>query len=310
MTTELSSGAERGRGLVLFSLAAVLWGTAGISSKFLIAVEPVAAPSIALYRLAFSVPVLMLVGWRMLGIDLVRVARRDLAVMLLLAVSAAGYQLFYFAAVARAGVAVATLVALCSAPVLLALLGGLFFGERLNRRIAVALATTVGGTVLLVGVPAGAGADATARMDVVAGIFLACGSALSYAVFTASSRRLARRYHAVQLICLGFGGGALVLIPAALAAGFSVPETASAWGILLYLSLVPTALAYVLFFKGMREVTATVAGMLTLIEPLTATLLAWGLLGERLGPSGLAGAALLISGLLLLYRRRRGIPPG
>lgn len=270
----------------------------------------VATPSIAFYRLAFSVPVLMLVGWRMLGPDLFRVARRDIAIVLLLAVSAAGYQVFYFAAVARAGVAVATLVALCSAPVLLALLGSVFFGERLDRYIVVALATTVGGTALLVGVPTGEGGDAAATAGIITGILFACGSAFSYAVFTAASRRLAQRYHAVQLICLGFGGGALLLIPAALAAGFSIPHTAAGWGILLYLSLVPTALAYVLFFKGMREVTATVAGMLTLIEPLTATLLAWGILGERLGASGLAGAAMLIGGLLLLYRRRRGIPPG
>lgn len=308
MTTDFSSEGARRRGVLVFSLAAIFWGTAGISSKFLVAMEPVASPSIALYRLAFALPVLMIVGWRMLGADLFRVERRDLAAMLVLAVSAAGYQIFYFAAVARAGVAVATLVALCSAPALLALLGGLFLGERLNRRVVLALATTLCGTVLLVGVPTGL---QVARADVIAGILLAGGSALSYAGFTACSRSLARRYRPVQLICLGFGGGALVLMPAALVAGLSIPETAPAWGVLLYLGLVPTALAYVLFFTGMRDVTATVAGILTLIEPLTATVLAWLVLEERLGPTGLVGAAVLVGGLLLLYRPRRQIlPPG
>jgi len=66
---------------------------------------------------------------------------------------------------------------------------------------------------------------------------------------------------------------------------------------------VPTALAYGLFLTGMRATPATVASIATLLEPLTATLLAWVLFGERLGPLGLAGTALLLTAMAVLALR-------
>ena len=74
------------------------------------------------------------------------------------------------------------------------------------------------------------------------------------------------------------------------------------WGLLLYLGVVPTALAYLLFTIGMRTTVATVASLVTLIEPLTAAGLAWLLFDERLGPLALVGAALLLGAVFLLTR--------
>jgi DME family drug/metabolite transporter len=75
------------------------------------------------------------------------------------------------------------------------------------------------------------------------------------------------------------------------------------WLLLIYLGAVPSALGYVLFFRGMQVTSATVATLITLVEPLTATLLAWWLFKEQLGPFGFVGAGLLIGSLLLLARR-------
>lgn len=74
------------------------------------------------------------------------------------------------------------------------------------------------------------------------------------------------------------------------------------WVLLVYLGLIPTALAYVLFFGGLRYTTATTASIATLLEPLTSTALAWLLFGERLGPLGLLGAVLLLGAIALLYK--------
>jgi DME family drug/metabolite transporter len=93
-----------------------------------------------------------------------------------------------------------------------------------------------------------------------------------------------------------------MLLPFALAAGFVVTYPLAGWALLLHLGLLPTALAYVLFFSGIRHITATSASIVTLVEPLTSTLLAWLLFGERLGPLGLLGAALLLGAIGLLYR--------
>jgi DME family drug/metabolite transporter len=80
--------------------------------------------------------------------------------------------------------------------------------------------------------------------------------------------------------------------------------TPVAWLWLLYLGVVPTALSYVLYAIGLRTTPVTAAGVLTLVEPLTATLLGVLLFGERLGLLGTLGALLLLSAVAGLTLRR------
>ena len=228
-----------------------------------------------------------------------RITPRDLGHMLLMGAFMAFYQVCYFAAIARVGVAIAVLVTLCTAPVMVALLSALLLRERLTGAIVLALACALAGTAMLIWVGPETGG---ARRDTLAGVLLALGSAFGYTMLTLCSRTLAGRYHPLQPITIGFAAGALLLLPFALATGFVISYPAGGWALLLYLGLVPTALAYVLFLTGMRSVTATVASIATLIEPLTSTLLAWLLFGEQLGPLGVFGAALLLGAIGLLYR--------
>jgi len=72
------------------------------------------------------------------------------------------------------------------------------------------------------------------------------------------------------------------------------------WLGLLYLGAVTTAGAYALYTAGLRYVSASAAGVASLLEPLTATLLGVLLFGERFGVLGWIGAALLLAGLALL----------
>ena len=68
--------------------------------------------------------------------------------------------------------------------------------------------------------------------------------------------------------------------------------------------VVPTAMAYILYVIGLRTTPVTVSGVLTLVEPLTATLLGVLFFGDRLGLVGALGAALLISAVAGLTLRR------
>jgi DME family drug/metabolite transporter len=77
---------------------------------------------------------------------------------------------------------------------------------------------------------------------------------------------------------------------------------------LAYLGLVPTAVAYVVYLLGLRTTSVTVAGVLTLAEPLTATLLGVLFFRDRLGLAGAAGAALLVSAVPWLTTRRSPAP--
>jgi drug/metabolite transporter, DME family len=69
---------------------------------------------------------------------------------------------------------------------------------------------------------------------------------------------------------------------------------------------VPSALAYAMFFTGIKTVPGSVAAIVTLLEPLGATVLATIVLGERLSPGALAGGLLVLAAVAGLYLRRMG----
>lgn len=304
MHNSISRCAESRRGLLLVMLAALLWGTVGVSTKMLYAMAATTPLSIGFFRLALAVPVLVLACWLKLGKRMLRVSRRDFALMMLIGTMTALYQACFFAAIARVGVAVATLITLCTAPVMVALLSALFTVERLTGRLLLALALALAGTAMLVGI----GRGGPGHHSGATGHLLALGSAFGYAVVAQATGMLAGRYHPFQPIAISFSVGTILLFLCTLPQGLIVDYPASAWGLLVYLGIVPTALAYVLFIAGMRSVTATTASICTLMEPLTSTLLAWLIFGERLGSWGIFGALLLAGAMGVLFsggRRRQ-----
>jgi drug/metabolite transporter, DME family len=299
MYTETTSRAASRRGLLLILLAALLWGTVGVATRAIYDHSETNSLSIGFFRLAIASPALLLVCWATLGRRAFRIAPRDLVPMLTIGTAMALYQVCYFAAIARVGVAVAVLVTLCTAPVLVAVLSAVFLRERLTSTALLALICALTGTAMLVWVTPG---QTQVRAETITGVLLALCSALGYAVMALCSRALADRYHPLQPLTIGFGAGTLLLLPFALMTGLVVSYPLTSWLLLLHMGLLPTALAYVLFLAGIRHTTATVASIVTLIEPLISTALAWLLFGEQLGPLGLLGALLLLGAIGLLYR--------
>lgn len=284
-------------GLLLIMLAAVMWGTVGITTKTLYSLSATNPLSIGFFRLALSLPVLFAVCWAAQKRQMFNVAGRDLALMLLIGMMTALYQVCYFSAIERTGVAVATLVTLCTAPVMVAVISVSITKQRPSAYVLLALAGALAGTAMLVGFQENAG-DRSADAS---GILLALGSAFGYSIVTLASRKLAGRYHPFQSIAISFSFGAVILFIFAVAQGIVLNYTPAGWALLLYLGTIPTALAYVLFIAGMRSTTAMVASISTLLEPLVATILAWLIFGERFSLTGFVGVALLSASLVILY---------
>lgn len=294
-----STGTSVARGgLLLILLAAILWGTVGVTTRAIFTVAETTALSVAFLRLALAVPVLAIATGALLGRHGFRATPRHLMLMGLIGIMLAAYQLLYFGAIQRVGVAIATLVTLCTAPVIVAVLSVALLGERPTRRLVTAAGLAIGGTVMLVSPPDSTTLDGSTGL----GLLLALGSATGYASLTILSRRIARQYHPLTPLTIGFTIGALALLPALLLEGAQVAYSLVSWSLLLYLGVVPTALAYLLFTIGMRTTIATVASLVTLIEPLTAAGLAWLLFDERLGPLALVGATLLLGAVFMLTR--------
>src|SRR2546426_5862324 len=214
----------------------------------------------------------------------------------------AGYQTAYFPAVTLAGIVIVALVALCSAPLVIAALAPWLLGERLTTPVRVALGLGVIGTALLVIAPADR-SDPPAR--VIGGTLLALVAGLAYALYVLTAKASLARSAPLPLAALTFTVAALLLTPALVWIRAPVSQLALGWPWLLYLGGVATAGAYAMDTIGLRPVPASGGGVTTLLEPLTATILGVALFGERLGAGGWLGVLLLLTalGLLIVYRR-------
>ncbi|MEK7363790.1 MAG: DMT family transporter [candidate division NC10 bacterium] len=287
-------------GLVLIALAAISWGTTG-ATMTLLAQRAAADPLLVGFaRLAIAAPFLLgaaLVStrnWRL-------TTGRDALALLVMGGAMAAYQVFYFRAVTLTGVAVAALLAICSSPLMIAGLAALFLRERLTAATGVSLAMAVAGTALLVIGPRGLGEISS---DFALGAVLALGAGLSYAMYTVIGKGTLARVSPLPLAGITFTVAALTLSPVLLSEHAVAEPLAKGWPLFLYLGLIPTALAYGLFTVGLRRIPATVAGITTLLEPLTASALGVFLFGERLGAAGTIGAILLLAAIALLTARR------
>jgi DME family drug/metabolite transporter len=225
----------------------------------------------------------------------------DLGRCVLMGGCMAAYQAAYFTAVTLSGIAVTALIAICSAPLMIAALAPWALGERLTPRVRVALPLGVVGTALLVAAPRGA-LDLTIRL--VAGALLALAAGLAYALYVVLAKAALARMAPLPLTALTFTAGAVLASPAVFWTEAPLRQVAQGWPWLLYLGGVATAGAYAIYSLGLRRVPASVAGIVTLVEPLTATLLGVALFSERLGPTGVVGALLLFSALGLVL-----VPP-
>ena len=297
-------------GLVLIALAAVAWGTTG-SVMTVLAARAAASPLLVGAARLWIAAVLLLVAL-LLTADGSRPRLSqathgpsrphgsrysNLGRCVLMGGCMAGYQAAYFTAVTLSGIAVTALVAICSAPLIIAALAPWALGERLTPRVRVALALGVVGTALLVLAPHGA-LDLTARLG--AGALLALAAGLAYALYVVLAKATLARMAPLRLTALTFTVGAVLLTPAVLSSEAPLRQLALGWPWLLYLGGVATAGAYAIYALGLRHVPASVAGIVTLTEPFTATLLGVLLFGERLGVTGVLGALLLCAALGLV----------
>jgi DME family drug/metabolite transporter len=295
-------------GLLLIALAAISWGTTG-ATMTLLSREAAASPLLVGWsRLAIAAPCLVLAAAFTARLGARHAARRpwpspaDLPLCAALGLAMAAYQVCFFRAVTLVGVAAAALLAICSAPLLIAILAAVFLGERLTPRVRLSLGMAVAGTALLVIGPRGL-SEAASHFGL--GALLALGAGVSYAVYAVAAKGLLARVTPLAVSAITFTLAAALLAPALLVEPAPVAAAiAAGWPLLLYLGLGPTAVAYALFTTGLGRVPATVAGIVSLLEPLTATALGLLVFGEHLGTLGAAGALLLLASLALLTLAR------
>ncbi|MFL1455061.1 DMT family transporter [Marinobacter sp. GN3S48] len=303
-------------GAILIALAALLWATTSIVAKFLFNGTELQAITLGFLRLVVALPLfyaLMRREQRELAGTTSAISLRNLTMKALIPLAALGlfqafYQGSYLLAVDLTGAGIATLIALCLPPVLVAIMAAPLLGERPGLVTVLALIAAIMGTGMLVI----SDMDTTGQLRL-AGILMALLAAVVYTGFTLTSRYNSAGTPVFTTAFICFLTAALILLPVvALTGGFTGLATLEPrhWLMVAYIGVVPTCIGYVCFFSGMKTTPATLSSIIVTLEPLFVALLAWLILGEVLGVIGIAGALILTTAVIVASRSNAGKAPG
>jgi drug/metabolite transporter, DME family len=279
-------------------LSGLLWGTGGLIGTLFGRAAGLSALSVAAYRLlaggGLIVAFLTLTGSRR---PAGRAAWTRIAVIGLLS---ALFQSCYFAAISLTSVSLATLVTIGGTPVIVAVVEHARDRRALDRAGTITITLALAGLGLLVGRPGGGFSETSA----LASAGLALLSAAGFAAVTLLGTSPVTGLDELTLNGFAFSLGGMALLPLAaiLGGGLGFRPGLSSAGLLAALGIGPTAVAYTLYFRGLRRASASTAALLSLIEPLTAAVLAALVLGNRLSASGIAGAIMLLAAVVRTVR--------
>ncbi len=278
---------------LLILLAAILWGTTGTAQA--LAPENTHPIAIGATRLAVG-------GVFLFVIVLIRgklnVKEWPIKATILASLSMALYQPLFFSAVSITGVAIGTVVAIGSAPILSGLLEWVYVKTPPANVWWLSTFLSIIGCLMLF-------LNKEAVYVDPLGIFLALGAGLSFACYTLVSRDMVQKYSSLSVIAVVFTLSAIFLSPFLFIFDMSWIMSSRGIGVSLQLGIVATGVAYLLFANGLVHVSSSTAVTLALAEPLTAALLGVFLLGETLNKTSWLGIFLLLLGIVILILSTR-----
>ena len=208
-----------------------------------------------------------------LRLDLLSWATFGLA--MLSGVAIVGNWLLLFESYSRASIAISTAVYNVQ-PFMLVMLAALFLGEKITVQKLAWLSVAFLGMLAIVT----AHGNQPTGDDYLAGIALALGAALLYAIAALIIKRLKDvPPHLMALIQVTTG--AVLLAP--LVPWNSLPATTNAWAALVTLGVVHTGLMYVLLYGAIQKLPTAITGALSFIYPIAAIFVDWIAFGHRLG---------------------------
>ena len=227
-----------------------------------------------------------------------RLTGREWAFVALLALNGVTLnQIFFLGGLARSSVAHAGLI-VALGPIMVLVLACLLRLEALTALKFAGMLIAFGGVGILSADKAGDGGRWTGDL------ILLAGSAV-FAYYTILMKEAADRYDALTLNLLGFGTGALMMVPfaapALLKVSWATLPRLAGWG-LAYMIVLGTVLPYLLFAFALTGLSASRVAAFNYLQPVIASSLGIWLLNERLTRKVVAGGVLILFGLYLTER--------
>ena len=180
--------------------------------------------------------------------------------------------------------------------VIVGLVGWLILKERLRWPFPVGGMLALGGVAWLLW----SGPATIEGRSPLVGDLLAVFTAVWYASYLLSIKRLRRSVATLTVIVWVSGVGAIVLFLAAVLRGESlVPDTGEAWLYLVLLALVPHCLGQGLIILSLAALPASLAAVTLLLQPVGAACWGWMILGESMNDGQIAAGGLVLVGIAM-----------
>lgn len=291
---------EQRKGYLMVFAAGCLWGTIGLFGTLLqnMGMNPSA---VAFFRLLFAsvlmIPVLLVKGK---GLRLFRISRRGLLSCLLVGLfSQAIYNALYMTTLKHTGMAI-TAVLLYTSPVFVAVMSRLFFGEALRRNKILAIIINILGCILTV-----TGGQLAGLSLLSIGLLTGVGAGFMYATLPVLSRIGADREDPYTSTFYGLSFGALFLFFIVRPwQGIGAAFTPSMALTLLGFGIIPSALAYIIYFGGLGHIRETSkVPVLASVETVVASLIGLFVFSQPLGIVKVLGIALVLVSILIMNKK-------
>jgi len=286
---------SRWRGYLLVMGAAVCWGVMAVVARLLLRDRGVDPLTLVVIRADLTALILLgiLAAFRRSSL---RINIKSLAVAALVGLGGLMTNNYlYFVTLSLTSVATALLLQY-QAPILVALYTAFVLRQRLSRRLLLALACALTGCVLVV-----KAYDLDALRLSLPGVLTGLGTAAAFAFYILASRTALRWMTAGTLLTYAY-------LAAAVAWSLAVPpwrffsagHPAALWGAFLAIAIFGTVIPFGLFINGLRFLPPAQASIVSMLEPVVATAVAYLILGESLTPPQVLGGGLVLVGVLLV----------
>jgi len=281
---------------------ALLAGAMAIGgSGILVRLSEIGPVATGFYRMALSLPVFLLwaqlgprpSGKRPSGLAGVRASFGLILVSgILFSIDLAMFHM----SITYTSVANATLLSNLT-PIWVTLGAWLFLRERIQTLFLVGLIVALLGSALLMGHSFQLSADR------LLGDALATGASLFYGGYLLALTRLRARLSTPTVMAASGAVSAVLLLPAvALLGEGMIPATIAGWSVLAGVALISQAGGQGLIAFALAHLPASFSSVSLLVQPISAAILAWLILGEALGPLEAAGGAVVLAGIWIAAR--------
>lgn len=270
-------------------IASFLWGTTGTAASFAPDVSPLAIGAVAtggggfLMLLKSSGPLLRQRGLLFSQFKYVFWGGLSVAI----------YPLAFYSSMRLAGVAIGTVISIASAPCFAVLMERFINGRPVTAKWMLSFLLGFAGILCLV--MAKPHADTAVAGDQREwGILLGLLAGLTYAAYSWTGKTMiVNGVRSDVAMAVQFGVASCLLLPSLFFTGDNLLASSGNITVALYMALIPMFGGYLLFGYGLQKIDASIATLITLLEPVVATLLAVWMLSERFSLTGWMGIGLI-----------------